>query len=31
MTKEDIIVLCEQSIENLEEIRAALINKEVTL
>jgi F420-0:gamma-glutamyl ligase len=38
MTKEDMIVLCEQSIEkceqsieNLEEIRAALINKEVTL
>jgi hypothetical protein len=31
MTKEDIIVLCEQAIDNLEEVRAALINKKVKL
>jgi hypothetical protein len=29
MTKEDMIVLCEQAIDNLEEIRASLINKDV--
>jgi len=28
MTKEDMIVLCEQAIDNLEEIRASLINKD---
>jgi len=29
MTKEDLIVLCEESITNLEDIRAALVNVEV--
>lgn len=29
MTKEDLIVLCEESINNLEDIRAALVNGEV--
>ena len=29
MTKEDLIVLCEESINNLEEIRAALVNGDV--
>lgn len=29
MTKEDLIVLCEESINHLEDIRAALVNGEV--
>jgi len=29
MTKEDLIVLCEESITNLEDIRAALVNGEL--
>ena len=29
MTKEDLIVLCEEPITNLEDIRAALVNGEV--
>ena len=29
MTREDLIVLCEEAINNLEEIRAALVNGEV--
>jgi hypothetical protein len=28
MTNEDLIVLCEEAISNLEEVRAYLINKE---
>jgi hypothetical protein len=27
MTREDLIVLCEEAINNLEEVRAYLINK----
>jgi hypothetical protein len=30
MTKEDLIVLCEEAINNLEEVRAALINENIT-
>ena len=29
MTKEDLIVLCEEAINNLEEIRASLVNGDV--
>jgi hypothetical protein len=29
MTREDLIVLCESAINDLEEIRAALVNKEI--
>jgi hypothetical protein len=30
MTKEDLIVLCEEAINNLEEVRAYLINENTT-
>jgi hypothetical protein len=30
MTKEDLIVLCEEAINNLEEVRAYLINENIT-
>ena len=30
MTKEDLIVLCEEAINNLEEVRAMLINENIT-
>lgn len=29
MTREDLIVLCEESINNLEEIRASLVNGDI--
>lgn len=29
MTREDLIVLCEESINNLEEIRASLVNRDI--